>query len=101
MSFLAAILLLNMESSDAFICLSNLLNNNYLVACFCMDQYKVSSSCSLRNSLIRLSNCQMSCYFKIHEILFEHNLPKLFRHFESQKVKSDLYLIEWYEKIIE
>ena len=41
MSFLAAILLLNMESSDAFICLSNLLNNNYLVACFCMDQYKV------------------------------------------------------------
>jgi hypothetical protein len=77
MSFLAAILLLNMESSDAFICLSNLLNNNYLVACFCMDQYK------------------MNCYFKIHEILFEYNLPKLFRHFEMQKVKPDLYLIEW------
>jgi hypothetical protein len=37
----------------------------------------------------------MNCYFKIHEILFEHNLSKLFRHFESQKVKPDLYLIEW------
>jgi hypothetical protein len=48
MSFLAAILLLNMESSDAFICLSNLLNNNYLVACFCMDQYKVRVSITER-----------------------------------------------------
>lgn len=41
MSFLTAILLLNMEAPDAFICLANLLNTKYLLACFCMDQKKV------------------------------------------------------------
>lgn len=41
MSFLTAILLLNMEAVDAFICLANLLNTKILMACFCMDQTKV------------------------------------------------------------
>ena len=41
MSFLTAILLLNMEAPDAFICLANLLNTKYLLACFCMDQTMV------------------------------------------------------------
>ena len=41
MSFLTAILLLNMEAPDAFVCLANLLNTKYLLACFCMDQTKV------------------------------------------------------------
>lgn len=41
MSFLTAILLLNMEAPDAFICLSNILTTKYLLACFCMDQTKV------------------------------------------------------------
>jgi hypothetical protein len=43
MSFLTAILLLNMEATDAFICLSNLLNTKYLLACFCMDQTRVTT----------------------------------------------------------
>jgi len=41
MSFLTAILLLNMEAHDAFVCLANLLDMKYLLACFCMDQIKV------------------------------------------------------------
>lgn len=77
MSFLTAILLLNMDPFDAFVCLANLLNTKYLLACFCMNQTK------------------MNRYFRVHEILFEHNIPKLYRHFEEQKVKPDLYLIEW------
>jgi TBC1 domain family member 14 len=77
MSFLAAILLLNMDASDAFICLANLLNNDYLMACFRMDQLKINR------------------YFKLHQILFQFNMPKLFDHFEEQKVKPDLYLIDW------
>ncbi len=44
MSFLTAILLLNMEAADAFVCLSNLLNNKYLLACFRVDQKKVGTS---------------------------------------------------------
>ena len=43
MSFLTAILLLNMEASDAFICLANLLSTKYLTACFNMDQTMVST----------------------------------------------------------
>ena len=37
----------------------------------------------------------MNRYFRVHEILLQHNIPKLFKHFEEQKVKPDLYLIEW------
>lgn len=37
----------------------------------------------------------MNRYFRVHQILLEHNLPKLHKHFEEQKVKPDLYLIEW------
>lgn len=77
MSFLTAILLLNMEAPDAFICLANLLNTKYLLACFRMDKKK------------------MDRYFRAHQLLFEHNIPKLYRHFAEQKVRSDLYLIDW------
>lgn len=37
----------------------------------------------------------MNRYFRVHEILLQHNIPKLFKHLEEQKVKPDLYLIEW------
>ena len=37
----------------------------------------------------------MNRFFRVHQILFEYNLPKLYRHFAEQKVKPDLYLIEW------
>lgn len=37
----------------------------------------------------------MNRYFRLHEILFEYNLPKLYKHFKEQKVRADLYLIEW------
>ncbi len=37
----------------------------------------------------------MNRYFRVHEILLEHNLPKLYKHFKEQNVKPDLYLIEW------
>ena len=77
MSFLTAILLLNMDAPDAFICLANLLNTKYLLACFCMDQTR------------------MNRFFRVHQVLLEYNIPKLYRHFDAQKVKPDLYLIEW------
>lgn len=37
----------------------------------------------------------MNRYFRIHQILFEYNIPKLYAHFDEQKVKPDLYLIDW------
>lgn len=44
MSFLAAVLLLNMEPSDAFICFANLLNKPCQLAFFRVDHPMVSSA---------------------------------------------------------
>ena len=41
MSFIAAILILNMDEADAFITFANLLNWPQLAAFFCMDETKV------------------------------------------------------------
>ena len=49
MSFLAAVLLLNMEPSDAFICFANLLNKPCQLAFFRVDHPMVSV---LRNSAV-------------------------------------------------
>lgn len=43
MSFLAAVLLLNMEPSDAFICFANLLNKPCQLAFFRVDHPMVST----------------------------------------------------------
>ena len=44
MSFLAAVLLLNMEPSDAFICFANLLNKPCQLAFFRVDHPMVSTA---------------------------------------------------------
>ena len=45
MSFIAAILLLNMEEVDAFMCFANLLNKPCQLAFFRLDENVVSSKC--------------------------------------------------------
>jgi hypothetical protein len=42
MSFIAAVLILNLEAADAFICFANLLNRPCHVAFFCLNQTIVS-----------------------------------------------------------
>ena len=44
MAFLAAVLLLNMEAIDAFICFANLINRPMQMAFFCVDQPMVSEN---------------------------------------------------------
>ncbi|KAK2180444.1 hypothetical protein NP493_443g06023 [Ridgeia piscesae] len=77
MSFIAAVLLLNMDVADAFICFANLLNRPCTIAFFRLDE-----------SLVK-------CYFDTYELLFAENLPVLYEHFEKQKVTADLYVIDW------
>ncbi|XP_014676975.1 PREDICTED: TBC1 domain family member 14-like [Priapulus caudatus] len=77
MSFLAAMLLLNMDVADAFICFSNLLNR------------------PCHRAFFRVDNTMMKAYFATYEELFEENLPKLYTHFEKLNVTADIYLIEW------
>nr|XP_028585588.1 TBC1 domain family member 12 isoform X1 [Podarcis muralis] len=77
MSFIAAVLILNLEEADAFIAFANLLNKPCQLAFF------------------RVDHSMMLKYFAAFEVFFEENLPKLFHHFKSYKLTPDIYLIDW------
>uniref|UniRef100_S4REN4 TBC1 domain family member 12 n=1 Tax=Petromyzon marinus TaxID=7757 RepID=S4REN4_PETMA len=78
MSFLAAVLLLNLDVADAFITFANLLNKPCQMAFF------------------RVDHPLMLKYFEAFELFFEENLPRLFSHFKTSNLTPDLYLIDWY-----
>ncbi|KAL4640066.1 TBC1 domain family member 12-like [Arapaima gigas] len=77
MSFIAAVLILNLEEADAFIAFANLLNKPCQMAFF------------------RVDHDLMLKYFAAFEVFFEENLPRLFSHFKSSNLTPDLYLIDW------
>nr|XP_026690734.1 TBC1 domain family member 14 isoform X1 [Ciona intestinalis] len=77
MSFVAAMLLLNMEPAYAFITFSNLLNKPCQLAFF------------------RLNEELMKIYFASFEVFFEENLPRLFARFKHNNLTPDIYLIDW------
>ncbi|XP_053365913.1 uncharacterized protein tbc1d12a [Clarias gariepinus] len=77
MSFIAAVLILNLEEADAFIAFANLLNKPCQMAFF------------------RVDHDLMLKYFAVFEVFFEENLPKLFQHFHSNSLTPDFYLIDW------
>ncbi|XP_051968594.1 TBC1 domain family member 12-like [Xyrauchen texanus] len=77
MSFIAAVLILNLEEADAFIAFANLLNKPCQLAFF------------------RVDHELMLKYFAAFEVFFEENLPKLLNHFRSYNLTPDLYLIDW------
>ncbi|XP_032747723.1 TBC1 domain family member 12 isoform X2 [Rattus rattus] len=77
MSFIAAVLILNLEEADAFIAFANLLNRPCQLAFF------------------RVDHSMMLKYFATFEVFFEENLSKLFLHFKSYNLTPDIYLIDW------
>ncbi|XP_077598384.1 TBC1 domain family member 14 isoform X2 [Stigmatopora nigra] len=77
MSFIAAVLVLNLDTADAFVALANLLNRPCQMAFF------------------RVDHGLMLTYFAAFEVFFEENLPKLFAHFKRNKLTPDIYLIDW------
>ncbi|XP_018098522.1 TBC1 domain family member 14 isoform X1 [Xenopus laevis] len=77
MSFIAAVLILNLDTADAFIAFSNLLNKPCQMAFF------------------RVDHGLMLTYFAAFEVFFEENLPKLFIHFKKNNLTPDIYLIDW------
>lgn len=77
MSFLAAMLLLNMDAVDSFMCFCNLLNRQ----------------CQL--SFFRIEQKMMYVYYSVYEEYFKENLPKLSSVFEKQNLSPDLYLVDW------
>lgn len=77
MSFLAAVLLLNMEAADAFICLANLLNRPSYLAFFKVD------------------HTLMQPYFRTFSVVLQDCLPRLSAHFAQLEFSPEYYLIEW------
>ncbi|KAK5908950.1 hypothetical protein CgunFtcFv8_016965 [Champsocephalus gunnari] len=77
MSFIAAVLILNLEEAEAFITFANLLNKPCQMAFF------------------RVDHDLMLKYFASFEVFFEENLPRLFNHFQANNLTPDLYLIDW------
>ncbi|XP_042254433.1 TBC1 domain family member 12-like isoform X1 [Thunnus maccoyii] len=77
MASLAAMLILNMDEVEAFISFSNLINK----------------PCQL--TFYRVDHQLMFRYFGAFEVFFKENLPRLFLHFQSTGVTSDLYLMDW------
>ncbi|GAB1604970.1 TBC1 domain family member 14-like [Argonauta hians] len=77
MSFLAAVLLLNMDVADAFICFANLLNGPCQVAFFRVDEGMMKS------------------YFDTYDEFLLENMPQLHQHFGRQNLTPDIYIIDW------
>ena len=76
MSFLAAMLLLNLDSCEAFTALSNLLNNPRYFSGRYSPEMKASHVAAFKSS-------------------FKANLPLLWKHFELHDVGHELFLIDW------
>nr|CAD7439676.1 unnamed protein product [Timema bartmani]CAD7452383.1 unnamed protein product [Timema tahoe] len=77
MSFIAAVLILNMEAADAFVCFANLLNRPCHMAFFHLNQP------------------MMEAYYSVYNEFFRENLPRLFAHFSESCLSADLYLLDW------
>lgn len=77
MSFIAAVLILNMEAADAFVCFANLLNRPCHMAFF------------------RLNQPLMQAYYATYNDLLKENLPKIYDHFNSTTLTPDLYLLDY------
>lgn len=77
MSFIAAMLLLNMEPCHVFFTFANTLNRPCQIAFFRLDEE------------------MMKAYFAAFEVFFEENLPRLFAHFKQSNLTPDMYLIDW------
>lgn len=77
MSFIAAVLILNLEAADAFICFANLLNQPCHMAFF------------------RLNEPLMQAYYATYNDFFRENLPRLASHFQESALSADLYLLDW------
>ncbi|CAG0915952.1 unnamed protein product [Notodromas monacha] len=77
MSFLGAVLLLQMDLEDAYVAFSNLMSRPLFSALYSMHQPT------------------MEAYFSAFESVLENNLPVLSAHFRALDLKPCLYLLDW------
>ncbi len=77
MSYIAAVLLLNVEPYVAFQCFANLLQHNIYFDFF------------------RLERDRIDVHLGVYASLLDERLPKLARHFKQEGVRPDMYMIDW------
>eukprot|EP00003_Mantamonas_plastica_P022973 TRINITY_DN4013_c0_g1_i3.p1 TRINITY_DN4013_c0_g1~~TRINITY_DN4013_c0_g1_i3.p1 ORF type:complete len:321 (-),score=105.76 TRINITY_DN4013_c0_g1_i3:98-1060(-) len=77
MSYLAAMLLLNMEKDDAFACLANIINEDIMRVFFSMEMESI--------------NARLDVFSQV----FERNLPELHAQFYEMDITSDFFMIDW------
>lgn len=77
MSFIGAMLSLNMESVDAFVCFANLLNQPCHRAAFSLNTQK------------------MSAYYTAYSNALANKLPRVHSHFSIAGLSPDMYLLDW------
>jgi len=78
MSFIMGMLLLNMDSKQAFIAFANLLDNSPVL----MKFYKLEQEA-------------MKAFYETFDFYFQSHLPELYNHFKEQKLTSELFMIDW------
>jgi len=77
MSYLAAVMLLYMDTFPAFCCLANLLNAPILV-CF-----------------YRMEMTQIGKYVKVLDTIMSDNVPRVYNHLKLLDISTDLYIMDW------
>ncbi|OAC98586.1 hypothetical protein MUCCIDRAFT_150009, partial [Mucor lusitanicus CBS 277.49] len=78
-SFLAGVLLLNMGAQDTFSALINMISaSQVLSALYNADEKKIQG------------------FFKVFNVIFAENLPKLYLHFKNLTLTPDNYLPDWF-----
>lgn len=78
MSFISALLLLNMDDYEAFCCFCNILSRPF------------------HTILFEMNPIQMKKYFHSFILLFGEFLPDLYLHFQNLNIQVELFLIDWY-----
>lgn len=78
MSYIAGMLLLNLEPYKAFLMLMNIIGSPLLIPFYRLDQVGITRRCQLFKLLLR------------------YNLPEICEHFENEGVKPAMFLIEWF-----
>lgn len=77
MSFLGAVLLLYLDTPDAFACFVNMLHQ----------------SCFLH--FFRMKMPEVRLYMRVHERLLGEALPELAAHLRKEQVEPEMYLVNW------
>ncbi len=78
LSYIAGMLLLNMDKYQAFVALMNIALSHNIIAFYRFDENQIRKR------------------LQIFKQVFYYNLPELCDHFESLDLLPEHYLIEWY-----